>query len=368
MNDVDVKKSKYGKSKKDVIIKTPYQVNKETFLEELYDNPNTLDIMFDIWQSLIRYVEEVKRKDLYDFSSHEVEALIMSAPTASSNRKNNLRSFINMYCEWAVNKGLINRNPCEGLDNEKVIKASKKAVKKNLYSFDEVYKICQKLSQNGSIFQYLPLILARYGITGVDLTWMCNLKWSDIEFDKKIVHIIDVEIGEYIKEVKVDERFLELITIAKNTEYEDVIVENKKKKTRRVVSMRYIDNGYVLKKREDSRIGEKPEENEIYRGIKSIFSASNMDRITFKDLVKSRKIELLLDIRENRRLTTLDAQEITEMLNPRASRGGYLSLKRDYESVSSGDRILPYNSKTSELHDPKSKEFTKKLRMELFRE
>lgn len=342
-------------------IKTVFETNKETFLNELYDNPTTKEIYYDLWVSCIKFIEENKQKDLYNFTSDEIEGIIQTVPTTSSNRRANVFAFINLYNEWAVSKGLININPCIAIDREKIVKINHKAIKKKMMSLDETYKLCQKLSSNGSIFQYLPIILARYGIQGNDLEWMRHLRWDDIDYDKKEVHIVNSQ-GEYQNAIKVDDRFLEMIDKAKNTISEKVFIKGKQKE------VYYEDFGYVLKKL-STAVLDTPYNTEvsIYNGLTNICRESNVERPTFNNLIKSKKIDMLLDIRSYRKLTNNDIYDVVMSLNPNMSRGGYMSLKRDYESLTR-EKVYKANTPLENLYDENAEEFANRMRKEIFGE
>lgn len=354
------------KEKEISVTKTIFETNKETFLNELYDNPNTKEVYYDLWMSCIKFIEENKQKDLYNFTSDEIEGIIKTVPTTSSDRRSNVFSLINLYCEWAVSKGLINVNPCIAIDRQEIVKINHKSIKKKMMSLNEAYRLCQRLSSYGSIFQYLPIILARYGIQGNDLEWMRFLKWDDIDYDKKEVHIVNSD-GEYQNVIKVDDRFLEMIDKAKNTVSETVFITGKKKDVKQK-EVYYEDFGYVLKKLSTAEL-DTPYNTEvsIYSGLTKICNQANEERPTFNNLIKSKKIDMLLDVRAHRKLTNNDIYDVVMTLNPNMSRGGYMSLKRNYESLTR-EKVYKANTPLEELYDENAVEFANKMRKEIFGE
>lgn len=350
------------------VVKTVFEQNVDTFLTENYSNENTKLIYKNLWEKVIKDYEIIKNKELYNFTKEELEALVMAVPTSATSRKTNILSFITIYCEWACSKGLINISPAINLDLEKLSKVNKKMLKKQMYSLDYVYRLCQELNNNGYIFQWLPLLLARYGITGTHCSWITNLRWCDIDFKHKLVHIIDHQSGELLKSVEVDDRFLEIIEKAKNTTSVIEIVKTKSGAMKQV-TIEFIDNGYVLKKRANDIRDEidTVTETSIYNSLQKLFRASNREYITMRSMVKSRKIELLLEKRKERKLCGIDVYEVAEMINPTLTRGAYTSLKRDYESLTK-DEVIKTRVISRELDDENSLEFATKMYKELFEE
>lgn len=350
----------------------PYEINKNTFLNEYYkdDSIDTKIVLYALWKGAIQYIEEMKMKDLYQFSPSEISDLIISTPTTSRVRKESIFNFIKQYCDWAFSKELINVNPTDGLNREELVQVNKRAIKRKVMGLSDFYNLCYSMLENTSVFNVLPLVLARYGITGSELSYMSNLKWNDIDRENMIVNIVNHETGEVITQLKVDKNFINWIDIAKDTN--DYKVKTNKEKSgitsfETVSNGGYIDRGYVNKisiKTRESEDVLKVEKSSLYSRINLAFRDNEMNVISLGSLEKSRKIEVLLEKRESRKLTTRDVQEVVLMFNPSASAGAYNSLKNDYQSIT-GDTVLPARAKAYELKDENSVEFVKNVKKEL---
>ena len=199
---------------------------------------------------------------------------------------------------------------------------------------------------------------------------MSNLKWNDIDRENMIVDIVNHETGEVVTQLKVDKNFINWIDIAKDTNDYKVKTSKEEGATasfETVSNGGYIDRGYVNKisiKTRESEDVLKVEKSSLYSRINLAFRDNEMNAISLGSLEKSRKIEVLLEKRESRKLTTRDVQEVVLMFNPNASVGAYNSLKNDYQSIT-GDTVLPARAKTYELKDENSVEFVKNVKKEL---
>jgi hypothetical protein len=351
----------------------PYEINKNTFLNEYYTNENidTKIVYYAMWKGAIQYIEEMKMKDLYQFSPDEIADLIISSPTTSRPRKESLFNFVKQYCDWAFSKELINVNPTDGLNREELVKINEKAIKRKVMGLNEFYDLCYSMIENTSPINVLPLVLARYGIVGSNLKYMSNLRWNDIDIENMSVNIVNPDTGEIITQLAIDNRFLHWIEIAKDTK--DYRVKNHKGLIdngafEKISEGAYQDKGYVnkisvkTKEKEDDAV--RVEKSALYSRINMAFRDNEMDGISLGSLEKSRKIELLLEKRKNRKLTTRDVQEIVLLFNPSASVGAYNALKNDYESIT-GDKVLPAKTKEYQLEDNNSTKFVNKIKKEL---
>ena len=89
--------------------------------------------------------------------------------------------------------------------------------------------------------------------------------------------------------------------------------------------------------------------NSIYRGI-------YLAIIKFNNLVKSRKLDFLLNIRSKRRINTEDVLNTIRLFEPKMSKGSYHSLVKDIE-ILTGEKVLYKYEKGVKLIDPNSKAF-----------
>lgn len=202
----------------------------------------------------------------------------------------------------------INLNPCEGLKS-KNFNTNVDALKNKIIGLDKFWDmIDEMLAKDCHVQLVLPLVLSRYGIYVKNAWDLLNLKYSQINEKEKIVTLY-YEDGNFKTSILVDEKFINIINKSK--------IEN-------VV-------------------------NSIYRGI-------YLAIIKFNNLVKSRKLDFLLNIRSKRRINTEDVLNTIRLFEPKMSKGSYHSLVKDIE-ILTGEKVLYKYEKGVKLIDPNSKAF-----------
>lgn len=306
-----------------------FQKNKLNYLNEVYDNERTQEVYWGVFQRYIHYHEVNKNKDLYSFSSSEIEDLLLSIPTSSTRTKRAAWTAICKYLDWATNRGYNSTgiNPCKDIKIESVLKINRKALAKKVYSKDEIYNIVNTAYRRGSQSQeILAVLLPRYGILGKESSWLINLKWQDVDRESKKIYIRDYE-DNIIAVIDIDDRLINWIDKAKLENGYDVV--GKAGKDRKIT---FYDNGYVFKTtRRDS---EKINKMIIYGYVSRVCKNSDVEKISLSDLVKSMKFELLDDLKKRKgELDVEDFKYISNLFNPNESYSTYNSLLNDYKVI-----------------------------------
>lgn len=285
-----------------------YQLSKLLMLNEKYSIKSTKITYFTIYQTNLHFAEEGKEKDLMKFTTKEIEILIESLTYTYGTIKQNLIAFINLYCEWCKEKGLIKKNPCDKL-NRKLIKINSKIFLANkICGKKEFYNMLKEMEENTKLPNLIPLLLARYGIKGEGLEAMISLRWDDVDEENKVVHI---QCNNNISQLPIDDKFIEYIHKAKK------YTESDKSNGKNMV--RYSDFGYVLKK----AFSEKDEENgeqtikyaSVFTRVNEACKSIGVPRISFNRLLLSRQLEILLEMRKNRRLKQSDFEYVVSMFD-----------------------------------------------------
>ena len=124
------------------------------------------------------------------------------------------------------------------------------------------------------------------------MIWLRTLKLADIDRDNKVVIIND---GEAV--IPVDDRLIAFI---------DEIEED-------VESREDLLKTDLIVKPTVNSVNEVMAENTVYHRIYKAFDESGIKRLRLNDLAKSRKIWLLLQIREQRKLTKGDFQRRSQL-------------------------------------------------------
>lgn len=337
--------------KKEVEI-SPFEEQMNVYLDEMYDNPNSKSVQKNLYVKNVLYYEKALNKFLYQFNMQELTNLIIAIPSTSEDLKDSIFGFCSQYLDWCVYKNLISFNIMNALDRKSLTETSKNIAQRKIYAGDKFYKLLIKLESHTAVQNFISLVLAKIGLMGNDLIEIRSARYSDIDRENMVIRVCNDETGEITKELKITDR--DLIWLDK---------ARKEEKTKGGIP--YNNSGYIIKTtgEEDKII----EETAIYSRINNAFNQSNLKRISFKTINRSAKIEEILNIREDRKITTNDIHGVAIYFEPEASRGSYNSLKKLYESVSDEKVMVVYRSKVKEedLEDNNSKEFVENLRKEL---
>ena len=232
------------------------------------------------------------------------------------------------------------------LDRETYTSISQKLASSKLISYEQLWDMVQYMETKTNIQNILPIIFAYYGIGGNDMEYMRNLRLEDLDRENEVAYIRLQ--GDLKAVLPIDEKLYAYCV--KACEEADMDSE-------------YVSSSLIIKPTKKS-INDVVPENSIYARIYEAFDSSNIKRIRLNDLAKSRKIALLLEIRKERYLTTLDVQNVCLLYNPNASRGIYNSLQKYYE-MATGDKIFKANTKKDELIDLTLEENYDKILMNL---
>lgn len=327
--------------------KTPYEINKNTFVSEIYDNKGTIEKSYNYFKNHTIVVEKIKDKDLMYFTVSELINLMHSLTTTSMNTKKRIYDLIKIYLDWAVDKKYIPINNLNGLSKDDLCKVNKKMASYKYTDIKDLDKLCDNVVESGeiSVIDIMPLIISRYGILGKRMSKLLNLHWDDIDSEDMTVKLVD---GGSVSIYPIDNIFLKWIERAKNcNEYDGV---------------KYIDEGKVVKR------WEKFDELNITiinNRLTRVFQITDIPRTSLKSLEFSRKIDLLLTIREERVLNSMDFRELTINFDSNVSPASTNALIKEYESLTE-DKVQPMRSKDKVKYtDNNPKETVKNIKESL---
>ena len=322
---------------------TEYEQMKNTYINEIYKNNNSKITVYNLYRNNILNWEKILNKDLIYFTVQELDSLISSLPSSSIHIKSGVYSFVSQYLDWAISKKFISMNNIKALDRKLYCEISQKLASSRLISEERLWELIKLSEIKSDIQNAVPIVLAYFGCNcGNNLEGMRNLKMSDIDFENKVVYM-RLE-GSLISVIPVNEDFLDFI---------------KKTHTDASMGQEYIDDDLIIKRTKNSR-GGVISENSVYQRCYEFYNSLGIKKISLNDLLKSRKIALLLCIRERHYLTSLDFQGICSIFKPNCSRGIYDSLQKYYEQAT-GDVVKRAFSKEEELIDLNCKENFQKI-------
>lgn len=323
-----------------------FEQQKQVYIDQIYSNNKSKMTIYNLYKSNVLNWEIILDKDLYEFNIQELDSLIGSIPSSSIHIKANVYNFVNQYIDWCISKRLITINNMNALDRETYTSISQKLASSKLISYEQLWDMVQYMETKTNIQNILPIIFAYYGIGGNDMEYMRNLRLEDLDRENEVAYIRLQ--GDLKAVLPIDEKLYDYCV--KACEEADMDSE-------------YVSSSLIIKPTKKS-INDVVPENSIYARIYEAFDSSNIKRIRLNDLAKSRKITLLLEIRKERYLTTLDFQNICLLYNPNASRGINDSLKKYYETAT-GDKVFKANTKKDELIDLTLEENYDKILMNL---
>ena len=323
-----------------------FEQQKQVYIDQIYSNNKSKMTIYNLYKSNVLNWEIILDKDLYEFNIQELDSLIGSIPSSSIHIKANVYNFVNQYIDYCISKRLITINNMNALDRETYTSISQKLASSKLISYEQLWDMVQYMETKTNIQNILPIIFAYYGIGGNDMEYMRNLRLEDLDRENEVAYIRLQ--GDLKAILPIDEKLYDYCV--KACEEADMDSE-------------YVSSSLIIKPTKKS-INDIVPENSIYARIYEAFDSSNIKRIRLNDLAKSRKIALLLEIRKERYLTTLDVQNVCLLYNPNASRGINDSLKKYYETAT-GDKVFKANAKKDELIDLTLEENYDKILMNL---
>lgn len=319
-----------------------YQIKKLEFLNLYYPNHNTRLTYYNNYQNNFHDYEVQKGKDLMNFSTDEMISVIKSCVWTLEGNKDALMTFAKVYCSWC--KSVLHEiptNPCDLIVKSVVATSSKVLLKQKILPLNIMYKQFVQMEQEKlNPSNMVVVLLARYGISGDNLEIMRNLKWQNIDRQNLFINL-ENENGVITTRVPIDENFLFWLDKVPHT----------------------IDDTYVVYKKGAGSA--KPlAYASVYTRFRLAFQSIEAKQFGFKDLLFSRQVELLLQMRRRRQLNSDDFRTMIEKFNGTTdySYTRVNSLMKKYESLT-GDMVLNFTPTGKAIINPEhiSKEESKKV-------
>lgn len=326
-----------------------FEKNKNIFLLSIYDNEGTLRTSYNSFSKNVIPTETAKGKDLMYFTSMELIDLMNSITSTSVNTKVRVYCLIDAYLDWCVAKGYILLNNMKGLNRTEVCTPPRLMAKYQIISREKLYKYCEEamLTKKVTIMDCLPLMLARNGIKGKKLSRIINLKSQDIDRENNLIHVYEDGVELLFP---VDKKLIEYIDQAL------MLTEDNN-------GLKYACGDNVIRVREDYT---KTEVDEAYINNKAtaVFNTGAIPRISFKTLETCRKLDFLLDLREEKVLDTEDFKQISLLFEPKTSIAYHMGLVNKYESIT-GDKVNSVQGVNKNIIDQNPKKSADLIRKQI---
>ena len=339
---------------------TNYIENKRVFLDEVYPNQETKITMVSNYKNNILYVEKLLEKDLMYFTTEEIESLILNASGVSSGYKSSIYSFCNSYCEWCCDKGFININPCSAIKAQDIVETSIQQLMKGLLGKEQFSNTMKILESRTNMIAtgFLALCLARDGVLGKKCCDLIKLEEEDIR--NGFINIYnkvdnDTDYGLILTSLPIDNDIMKWYYKYKDIREYDGLGTRKSK----IV----LEGKYILKK--SSYTTTREEEYISVNGLLNMINQNcimaDIPRISLSKMQMSYKLDMLLNIREQRKINEYDIKRINKMVNYNfTSAQSVINFKQFYENIS-GEEVL----KGDRIEVDDGKEFVKNLRAKI---
>lgn len=288
------------------VLEKEFLENKVSFLNDTYSNENTRKAYASLYKNIILEEEIHKGKDLMYFTSEELKEVMLSLVNNKQSSKGSIASIVTKYLDYYINKGYILTNNMKTLSVNELKKENKRFILNDVVNLNKFYKWLTELEIKHDLYITLPLLFARYGIVGEELSDMINVKYEDIDRNNFTININGVLFP-------IDKQFINWI---------DKATQGRKKE------------GLILFNYKGQPITSK---NTIYNMFYKAFQLLGRKRISAKELRNNRKMDLLFSIRSYREVTIHDIENVEYIIgynNNNNIRSNIIRTKKTYELLS----------------------------------
>ena len=323
-----------------------YEKNFLVFLNEVYSEENTQRSMYAIFNKNILPLERELEKDLMHFSIVEIEGVISSCLFSGSSYKATMFTLISQYLNYNVELGNIQLNQAQGLKSSELSKDNKRSLVNKLYSPSRFMELINTIETKSNGLSTIVLVLARCGL---GIKQILDLREEDLDFAKNKIYLVDrennsINYGVVLGEIPVPREYMFLIQSKLNeVEFES---------SRGIA--KFLESDYVVKRTSFAETGgEKENINSVYNRISFNSEQAGIPRVSLNALNKSRRVDLMLEVRKKKLLRISDLEKIFLMFKPNAktTASGIRSLKNTWEALS-GEKVLKARDSLEEYIEP----------------
>lgn len=255
--------------------------------------------------------EDVIGRDLYTFSSEEILSVIKASNHTTINAIRHTWNIIKLYLTWASKYSGSNINVAENITMDELRDCLDKS--KKLYNTEEELIDIENSAANAQDIVGLRLIFE--GVGGFQLSEICNLRFSDVNWNNNILKLRDDKLGE--RELTVSDRCISIIKSAYNQE---VYLKNNGESTARNPEAMLQETDYIVKNIQTSlnKNVHGIDRHTLYRRISVLSEAYELPYLTPKNVEKSGMIKMGYDLyKESGKLEIEELTKIAERFNIR---------------------------------------------------
>lgn len=318
---------------------------KEKFMKEVYISQQTRNAMLSTYTNNILPLEKSLNKNLEEFSTEDIVILLENSNGISRGYKSSIFSFCNSFLAWCSDNGYINYNPCSTILAKDYMNTTMEQEMKGLLGIKTFYNVMRTLETKSNGLSIMPLILARYGVYGEKGRDIRYLEPNDIDHDNSCINIYNKvnnheDYGLLLTKLTVDKQFFNWYN-----KYKQEIKQGfKEGMGTRKSEVNFVESPYLIKKTnyvasEGDVVSINTLLNYIYRNCQS----SGLNRISLSKMVHSRKLDILLSIREKRELNFNDMVRVNKIFNyTTKTTQGATNLKKFWERIAN-EKVLEGN-------------------------
>ncbi|WP_297419016.1 hypothetical protein [Clostridium sp.] len=291
-----------------------------------------------------KYEKEID-KEFYNMTINEMKDCIDTLSHKTINSADSLLSKLGFYLFWAISNNLADNNAPEVLGWLKTLKGedivSKTAMGNQYLTKKELYTIGSAInnSQNEAL-----IILLFHGVEGIEMSELRNIKKSDIDFAKNIIHLHGYSPVQYTNGVhEILSRDIELsiyeMGIIKSAlmqlDYSETKLKEKDgQQIEKIYTYNLVDTEYLFKNRESLKgktsVG-NVSRNELNKRIREISSIVKIP-LTAGNILDSGKIYELTQLnKEIQDITDEDYTNILKKYNMQINPSSIFGLRQLYE-------------------------------------
>lgn len=328
-----------------------YEIKANDFINRWYKSDDTKAVSWSLYKNHIRYVERIKNKFLYNFSKEEVIDIVAAMPTTSPLNKRRLFDFINNYMSYNADVlHTIPYNPCNSINPDEICVVGKNIVLRKIVSKDRLFELVYMCAEEKDYNTAMPAMLARFGIMGKGCSEILNLRWSDLNWEDRVVTVCDEETG-FTKKLHIeDDRFWEVL---KDHKAQEFIKTDNIKYSYKLIT---IDD-FVIKHAKSRGAMYNRDHSYILNMNTKMYKILGIKSVSLSRLFDSFLIEQLLEKRKYAKISTLD---IIELLNTYSRKdtppSSWSKLRKLWDSLFPNDPVVVMRNKEASIVDNNSED------------
>jgi len=284
--------------------------------------------------------EEVIGRDLYTFSTDEIVDVLKNSNHTTINALRHTWNIIKLYLDWSARYRGNSINQAKNIPMDE-LRNYLDTTKKLYLNEDEIIDIEDKAANAQDI---VAVRLMFEGVGGFQMSEICNLNYSDVDWNNNILKLRDVKYGE--REVKVSDR---CISIMKSAYGQQVYLKGNGESNARNPEAPLQESDYIVKNIQTglNKNFDGVDRHTMYRRISTLSESFNLPYLTPKGIEKSGQLYMAYKLyKESGKLDNEELEKIAERFNMRKVKinGAYrynFTTMREYINLDNINDLYP---------------------------